>query len=523
MKLAVRYFFSTLLVIVFCFSFAKTPAFAQNQVQPQAQPVNSYAAPNTSPDVPNNLHNWTQNVVIDVVSAMICQLAGVDPTNPSTKCLGVDQKSGKIGFVQNGSGALGIMGNLIASTLNPPIHTHDYLAYLSNNFGLAKPTYAASQTGFNSLSPMMGIWVTFRNIAYLLFVLVFIIIGIAIMLRVKIDPRTVMTIQNQIPKIIIGLILVTFSFAIAGLLIDIMWIVVYLFINILIPADPKIGDIAGTTGMITSQLNTTPFDFINKLFNGGLPGIAVNGGVSIGSVINNMLSGGQAVGGSGSSVVDLITNPIGTILGAIMHWLIVFIGGIVAFLIIVIALLYSMFKLWFALLEAYIMVLVDVIFAPFWIISGLLPGGQTMGFGAWLKDMLGNLSAFPTTIMMFLLGKILIDAFGTNYVAGQFNPPLIGTPGSGDTNTFGALIAIAIIFTTPHVVKITKAVFKAPKIDLGPIGQAVGAGSAVPGRLASGGMNIAFGTHYETKDGVSQMVQKGGPIGRFVRSVGGAH
>ena len=83
-------------------------------------------------------------------------------------------------------------------------------------------------TGFDGLKPLLPLWTVFRNIVYILFVLVFVIIGVAIMLRLKIDPRTVMTIQNQIPKLIIGILLVTFSFSIAGFLIDIMYTSIYL-------------------------------------------------------------------------------------------------------------------------------------------------------------------------------------------------------------------------------------------------------------------------------------------------------
>ncbi len=504
------------LVFFSLFFILKSPAFAQTQAQ--TQPVNSYAAPNTNPDVPNNLHNWTQNVMIEVMSAMTCQLAGIDPTNPSAKCLGVDQKTGKIGFVENGGGAVGVMGNLISMTFTPPVRTSDYIAYLFNSFGVAKPTYAAGQNGFNSLSPIMGAWIVFRNITYLLFVLVFVIIGIAIMLRVKIDPRTVMTVQNQIPKLIIGILLVTFSFAIAGLLIDIMWITVYLFINILVSADPKIVDTATTAGSITKELNTTSLNFGNRVFDGGLLGVITGGAAAIGSLIINIFTGsGSVTTNSAASGVDLFGSAFGGFLGAVVGGLLGIIGGFLAFFIILIAVLWSMFKLWFALLEAYIMILVNIIFAPFWLVTGLIPGGQSLGFGAWLREMLGNLAAFPTTIAMFLIGKLLIDAFGSGYTVGQFNPPLIGNPAASGVNTFGALIALGIIFSTPHIVKITKAAFKSPKIDLGPIGQAVGVGVGAPGRLVSGGASALLSPHYNEK---GEIVYPGGPLGRVARGFG---
>ncbi|MCL5019811.1 MAG: hypothetical protein M1426_05005 [Patescibacteria group bacterium] len=524
MKQAVRFFFIAFFIFT-AFLFYKSPVFAQNPVQPQTQPVNSYAAPNTSPDVPNNLHNWSQNVMIEVISAMTCQLAGVDPTNPSAKCLGVDQKTGKIGFVENGGGAIGVMGNLISMTLTPPIRTSDFIAYMSNSFGFTKPTYAAGKSGIDSLNPIVGVWSASRNIVYLLFVLVFVIIGIAIMFRVKIDPRTVMTVQNQIPKLIIGILLVTFSFAIAGLLIDIMWVAVYLFINVLIGADPKIVDGTATAGRITSNLNNTTLNFVNSndVFKGGLLGVAAGGAGSVAQLIVSLFTGsGSATTTAGNPIVDLITNPVGTLLGAVMGWLLGFIGGILAFFIILIAILWSMFKLWFALLEAYIMILVGVIFAPFWIVTGLIPGGQSVGFGAWMREMLGNLAAFPTAIAMFLIGRILIDAFGTSYSPGQFVPPLLGNPQGNANSPFAALIALGLIFVTPHIVKTTKAAFKSPKIDLGPIGQAVGVGAMSPGRVIGGGVNAVLAPNYvrNKETGMQEIVYPHSTLGKALRAFG---
>jgi len=504
MKLAVRYFFTTLLFIVFCFLFIKAPAFAQIQIQPQPQPpaVNPYAAPNTNSDVPNNLHNWTQNVMIEVMSAMTCQLVGVDPTNPSAKCLGVDSKTNKIGFVENGGGAVGLMGNLISMTFTPPVHTSDYIAYISRDFGITKHAYAATPCdlntkglGFCGLSPLMNLWSAFRNIVYLIFIIVFVIIGLAIMLRVKIDPRTVMTIQNQIPKLIIGILLVTFSFAIAGFLIDIMYISIYLITSVLASADAKI-----TNDVISSIAQATnPFDSANAIAGTtGLGGIIGSSSDSVSNIIGGAFNNpmgrglfgligtiiGAVVGGNIAESIPIIGGLVGGIVGGIVGAVFAtsiagFIAKVIALLIIAIAVLWSLFKLWFILLEAYIMILVHTVFAPFWIVTGLLPGLQSAGFGAWLREILANLAVFPTTIIILLLGRIFIDSFGTTNTPGQFVPPLMGS--IGNTNAIGALIGIGIIFLLPNAATITKAAFKAPKIDLGPVGKAVGTGPRVLG------------------------------------------
>src|SRR3990167_9138106 len=77
--------FLVFLLLTTYFLLLASPASAQ---------TSPYTVPNTNPDVPKNLHTWTQNVMIEVMSAMSCQLSGIDPTDPKGKCLGVDQKTG---------------------------------------------------------------------------------------------------------------------------------------------------------------------------------------------------------------------------------------------------------------------------------------------------------------------------------------------------------------------------------------------------------------------------------------------
>ena len=133
--------------------FAQTTSTAENA---QAQ----YLAPNNDSNVPQNLHTWTQTDLIEVISASSCAITGIDPTNPNQQCLGVDQKTGKIGFVQNGGGAIGMLSTSLTSLYNLPAHTGDYIGYLTNNFGLTKPSYAAGiqGSGFQQLAPVMNLW-----------------------------------------------------------------------------------------------------------------------------------------------------------------------------------------------------------------------------------------------------------------------------------------------------------------------------------------------------------------------------
>ncbi len=538
-------FFIFFLLSIFYLLPSATRVYAASQSTP-AQPT-QYIPTNTNADVPNNLHNYTQNVMIEVMSSLTCQLTGVDPINPQGQCLGVDQKSGKIGFVQNGGGAIGVMGNMISMLYTPPLHTSDYFQNLASNFGIGKKTYAQSVggTGFQSLTPLINIWSAFRNIVYLILVIIFVVIGLAIMLRIKIDPRTVMSIQNQIPKIIIGILAVTFSFAIAGFLIDMMWVFIYLFYGIFIGISPEVGKsvaelsptaIQGKSAMgavgglggiasITWTTGNSILGTVRELLGlDGIGGGAVNlswvnilihsVSVGVGFFVAFFTEGFKVAGFSVPGVQEAIKGGAAAVLvEAGLRWAIPY---TIAYLVIFIALLTALFRLWFTLLMAYVYILLDVVLAPFWIIGGIVPGSP-ISFGGWIRDIAANLLAFPATITMFMLGKVFMDAFKTTPASGtqNFVPPLIGNP--GDPSAIGALIGLGVLLMTPNIINMLKQMLKVPKLDTGGIGKALAPGLAMPGRAVGGAMSTTFAPHYDSK---GQLVYPGGPIGRFLRGFG---
>jgi len=116
---------------------------------------------------------------------------------------------------ENSFGMIGTISTLIAGIYAvPPASGIAYLADIGEKLDLIKPTYAQETgTGFGKLTVYLPIWRAFRNIAYVFFVLIFVFMGFAIMFRVKINPQTVITIQSALPKIVLALLLVTFSYA----------------------------------------------------------------------------------------------------------------------------------------------------------------------------------------------------------------------------------------------------------------------------------------------------------------------
>lgn len=511
MKFPVRLFSFILLFLAF-FLFLK-PAFAQTP------------ATNTDPGVPDNLHTWTQNVVIEVASSMSCLISGIDPINPRDKCLGIDINTHKIGYVEKDSGAVGFMGNLIAMTFDIPVHTADYVTYLADNFGVTKPTYAAPSdggVGFKSLKPLTAIWIEFRNITYLLLVLVFVGIGFAIMLRVHIDPRTVMSIENQVPKIVVALILITFSFAIAGFLIDLMWVFVYLVIGVFsnIPGVSIGTAFSNVQGLNALQVaNNLPGGILSVVNNssGGVGGFISGlfdgpGGRFFATILMSIIGAGAGfiVGGVGAIVGGLASAALGLAFGS---QLLGFLGSVVAFLIIGIAVLWALFRLWFQLIKAYVMILVVIVFSPFWILLGIIPGSK-MSFTSLLRELGANLITYPATIVMFLLGTTFMDLFGKTRANEMFVPPLIGSPAT--PSAIGSLVGLGIILLTPEVNKMMRKALQAPEFDLTGIVTATGVGvgaltAGVPGVQKIGASWLASRTVPAGTSGTAL-----GRVGRFI-------
>ena len=500
---------------------------------------------NTNPDVPQNYHTYTQSVIIELASALSCQISGIDPIDPEAGCLGVDPATGKIGYVKGGGGLIGITGQSLAGMFYIPVSSGQYVSYLAGSFGISKNTYAQTNegpefiqgedsggVGFNGLSKLLPIWKVMRNVVYMLFVFVFVVIGVGIMFRIKIDPRTVMTIQNQIPKIIIALVLVTFSYAIAGLLIDLMYVFIYLIYNTI--ASANLIDVSGLSPAKIQGSN--PVSAVGFL--GGL-GIAFKSSLGVGSIIASLFDGttgkiiasivmgiiGGLAGGLTGNPLGLAIGFIGGIAGGALFGndILGVVGGVIAFLVISAALLTALFRLWFQLLKTYISILINIVLAPFWIAGGLIPTSP-ISFSGWMRDMIANLSAFPATLFMLLIGKVFIDEFGSGGSPGNFVPPFIGNP--GNAKNFGALIGLGIILLTPNVVNLIRQAIKAPqsKVTAG-IGQSLSIGASVAGAPIQGIGKKVWGMDPITRTprpfyravtkGINRFATKGGALGKL--------
>ncbi len=435
-----KYPFLTILIILLFFPLAVKNVFA----------VTAPTSGNTLPDIGGGSwyvqspNNWNQKVFQSSQGEMFKERYSLsiltDMMNSTlTATMGApiliaEGPNGPV-YAYRG-GAIELLAGISSSLYNnSPASSIEYLADIGQNVGLAKPAYAQG-LGFSVFSPVLSLWKTFRDVAYLGFVVIFVIIGFMVMFRRKIDPRTVVTIQDALPRIVIALILVTFSYAILGLMIDIM----QLASNILIK-------------LVASGL---PNSEIDKLMNNNIFNLVPPIGRSVVDFAGAVFSNIQINFGSGF-VGEAALKVLGWISVAVVF-------GIASFFI--------MFKIFFMLLGSYINIILSIIFAPIQLMMAALPGNNTT-VTSWLRGALANIVVFPATLIMLLIAYTFLAGTGVNLsqyteIAGlvpsltptsplTWAPPLIGAKWGRE---IGFFIAFGILFSIPSVAEAIKQAFE---------------------------------------------------------------
>ncbi len=449
-------------------------------------------------------------VINGLVSFTSCTLSGIDLVTRDLPCPGQENATGV-------GGALGLVTDTMPMFYNSPASNAEYAHYLAQNFGIAKSTYAQDSQGFTALSPVLGIWEAVRNLTYIIAVVFFILIGFGIMVRFKIDPRTVMTLQNQIPKIIIALILITFSYSIAGFMTDIMWLSTYTGLNVLGGAIDK----PEVTGEATRNILNNPLNYTNDLLNTGtneptapgpLKGIRdVAGGVggfvqaNVDEVVLSFLGMDDSTDCSGWW--NKIASPVDCGIKAGIAWFIGVVLHAVIALVIFFAIFIALMRVWIMLLKCYIYVIIYTILGPFWILLGLLPESN-FGFTNWIKSLTARLLVFPATALLFMAARIFIDGSVAIHSGGggsqvDFIPPLVGNPNIAGGGGLGFLIAFGIIMLGPEMLTIMMDAFKRTPFKYTPaIAGGFSRGAAVPAALAGGLLAAGFKKNAQGMPGI---------------------
>ena len=242
------------------------------------------------------------------------------------------------------------------------------------------------------------------------------------MFRQNLGGQTAVTVQQAIPRIIVALLAVTFSYAIAGLMIDLMYVLMFFLVIIF-----------QNSGLVDSSVITIPGPGVDasksilsqNIFQVGW-GIITNGFLqrsseTIGDLVNNSLSF--------SGLFETVASGLSSIL-----------VSLVLFVVILIA----VFKTLLELIKIYFEVIMSIIFAPIALMMGAINNGVFMN---WIKGLAINLMVFPALLLFILVGYMFMG-IGSSSVAGSLNeggflPPFI--PGRGDPQNIALIAGIGAI------------------------------------------------------------------------------
>jgi len=367
------------IVIIVSLTFTITSVFAATQ----AENVEAFKKKQAAIDKGNNQESWMYEAFLSNMMVIVKTVGGSIPESVLR---------GQATYVPDG--LLGASNKAIAALYNPPASGIQYIAQVKDSF-LGKPVLAQG-IGFKGLQPLLPLWKSFRNITYSVFAIIFVGMGIAIMLRVKISPQAVISIQNSIPKIISSLILITFSYAIAGLLIDLSYFVLALVLST-INVDNSI--------TVSNEVNNFSLFKIIDL----IPGQAYSIISGFPAAIANLLG------------ADATLTTIITVISALGN-----IGGFVLGLVVILlfTLIFTI-KLFFGLAKCYINLILKIIIGPLEIALGAIPN-MKMGFNTWIMDVIANLSVFPIVIIFIFLIKLI----NGQLQSGLWTPPGFGMLGN---------------------------------------------------------------------------------------------
>ncbi len=309
-----------------------------------------------------------------------------------------------------------------------PISSVQYLAFLKNKVNIVKSSYAATP-GTEVLSPLITIWEGVRNISYVFFIIIFVAVGFMIMFRSKLNPQTIINVQLALPRIIIGLILVTFSFAILSFLVDLAFFGNQLLASAL---EPSLIDAALKNGGV--DWNWKPFNNPTDSSNGFLI-----------YVLNRF---GE------DTVIGLIIKALGAIGG-------LFTGKFDSIFLMIIAfsLVGSLVKIFFALLTRHVTIILSVIGAPIVFLFSALPSQNNIA-STFLKTFLSAVLTFPATLL--ILNLALFFSVSKDSRLNNVIPPFfLGTdPASDVINTMGGFIALGLLMVASKIPQVLDELFQ---------------------------------------------------------------
>lgn len=338
--------------------------------------------------------------------------------------------------------ALGSVTQFIAMLYTHPPASGILYAYdVFQNAGLVKPAYAQG-IGFAGLSPLLPLWKMTRNISYMVIILIMVAIGFMVIFRMHIDPKTVISVQAALPKIVLTLVLITLSYPIVGFMIDLMYLVMAILINIMVQG---MGITKPVSEVQTYFMTADIGDLFKTVFSAGF------------SSFDDFFLPWRNWGAAGTNITSGIITGLGFYLKFFATFTLpkLLLGGfsidLIFLTILLLGLLFTFIRLLLLLLNSYIQLLISLILGPLQLLAEAIPGRSA--FTEWILNIIANLVVFPATVVILMFSEYLTQM---NTQTALWAPPLVWVPMK---ETFTAFLGLGVIFLTPTLVAQIKKLF----------------------------------------------------------------
>jgi hypothetical protein len=302
---------------------------------------------------------------------------------------------------------------------------------------------SVQESGYNYLKDSLkldSVWNIFRNLAYVFFIIVMIVSGFMIMFRKKLPGGSMVTLGNTITQSVLGVVLVTFSFAIVGVLMDFGKLSMNVVSGVFIEAYQESGVQVSQDSIITVEsVGALSDQALRTAKKDGLITKAISSIPGVGGTISKFTSGlagtttsiviqsaglyllteqtettkkqdtqKDSPGGKAEPALDEISEKKdftkGLVLSGVKVGLITLLVRNVLLLLVA---LYASFKLFLTLLMTYVKLILNVIFGLIQIMMGSLPGNFSM-IGNWFKSTVGNILVFVGIHLVVNLFEYLV-------------------------------------------------------------------------------------------------------------------
>ncbi len=439
------------LFFILCFFTIVSPVSAQIASGSAQSPINYAPSGYIDPQSPL----YSNKMVYNSMHAFACIATGWSFLGPCLEYKLTQDLHGNIrsvpmlSSVDTSGGLLGTTGSiLVGMYTNPPINSHDYIASLGQELGISEAHAQVGGSGTTVLSPIFNLWEVSRNIVYLMMIIIFVVIGLMVMFRQKLNPQTVISIQTALPGLVIGLVLITFSYFIASVVTDVAFIgtdlVGYYFDlagvrepgspgltqetsqeNVLSIFSPNIGaigwrDIQLALDQAWNHIVGFSAESTIRVFTGLA---AYQFGVTFGPAVSQVIAGSScaaatAIPGAGIGAIAAFTacakvgkifgeNAVPAILGTTGFLNPPFVISFPLYFATIFIMLYAMGRLLLRLINCYLSIIFYTITGPFTMMVAALPGRQGLAT-AWIRNILCNVLAFPAVMAVFYFAAYLI-------------------------------------------------------------------------------------------------------------------